>query len=290
MTFEHSSIGLRECTETNAILLERLSNQPFLIAAHRGQPGGTIVENTTAAVNACFNLGADIAEIDLMRSADGVFYLYHPGYEKMHFDLDVDIRTLRSEEIDNLQYAWFVRASNRPCTPVRLSEVLDSIGDGLLNLDKSWKYGHEMLDFLAQHRAHKNSILKGPAHAETLELMSSHDEKFMFMPIVETAEELETALAAADSGTINMVGLELLADGTDATLASAETLQRIRSKGLYLWLNAINIAEGTPMYLGWDDETSVLQDPDLGWGRLAEAGADVIQTDFTPALASYRAL
>ncbi|SDS45194.1 glycerophosphodiester phosphodiesterase family protein [Corynebacterium timonense] len=289
MAREYSSLGLPECAGMNGVLLERLNSQPFLIAAHRGQAGGTIVENTSAAINACFNLGADIAEIDLMRSADGVFYLFHPGYEKMHFDLNVDITTLTSEEIDSLQYAWFVSESNRPCTPVRLSDVLEKVGDGLLNLDKAWLYGAELLDFLAAHRAHRNCILKGPAHAENFDLMSSHDEKFMFMPIVETASELEAALAAADSETINMVGIELLTDGSEDTLSSQETLDRIRSKGLYLWLNAINVAEGTPMFLGWDDETSVLHDPAMGWGRLIDAGANVIQTDFTPALASYRA-
>ena len=52
-------------------------------------------------------------------------------------------------------------------------------------------------------------------------------------------------------------------------------------------LNALNLENGSVLYLGADDDTSVLEDPDLGWGRLIQVGATAIQTDWPHLLRAY---
>jgi glycerophosphoryl diester phosphodiesterase len=48
----------------------KLLNNPFLIAVHRGSSMGNVVENTIPAFHAAIQSGADILEIDIIRSTD----------------------------------------------------------------------------------------------------------------------------------------------------------------------------------------------------------------------------
>jgi glycerophosphoryl diester phosphodiesterase len=52
------------------------SGSPILNAAHRGY-SAAFPENTLAALDAAFDVGADLVEIDLQRSADGAVVIFH---------------------------------------------------------------------------------------------------------------------------------------------------------------------------------------------------------------------
>lgn len=53
-----------------------------LLAAHRGVAGGNIPCNTLVAYEIALRQGADIVELDVARSADGVLFVFHPGMER----------------------------------------------------------------------------------------------------------------------------------------------------------------------------------------------------------------
>jgi Domain of unknown function len=52
-------------------------------------------------------------------------------------------------------------------------------------------------------------------------------------------------------------------------------------------INAIVIGKFKTLSGGFDDDFSLLENPDLGWGKLVEMGFDVIQTDWPISLMTY---
>lgn len=276
--------GPHKHRETNARLHQLLAERHPLIVVHRGSPGGSIVENTVKSVKAAIAQGADIVEIDVIRSTDGVFYVYHNSYEKMHFDLDEDIRTLSSTQIQELQYSWQVRSSAGRCGVEKLSDVLIQCPETILNIDRSWDYWDTLLDYLDEFNCADRVLLKSPTEASLMEKLDAHRVPYPYMPIVKAKEELELALGYRD---LNTVAVEILAERPEDYLARVELIEELHKYGLLVQLNALNLPNGKPLFLGWDDEVSVLDHPDVGWGRLVEHGADIIQTDWPLLLRQY---
>lgn len=56
---------------------ESNGNGPILIATHRAGNGSLGTENTLYAINQCITRGIDIIEIDIFRSSDGVYHVFH---------------------------------------------------------------------------------------------------------------------------------------------------------------------------------------------------------------------
>ncbi|MDB4289532.1 glycerophosphodiester phosphodiesterase family protein [Flavobacteriaceae bacterium] len=51
--------------------------RPILIATHRAGNGSLGPENTLSAIKECINSGVNIIEIDVSKSSDGVYYIFH---------------------------------------------------------------------------------------------------------------------------------------------------------------------------------------------------------------------
>ena len=77
-----------EFNETREKILEEKNKNKVLVASHRGTNGGSIVQNTILAYKNALMHGADIIEMDVIRSTDGVFYALHDGVEKQVFQFD----------------------------------------------------------------------------------------------------------------------------------------------------------------------------------------------------------
>ena len=107
----------------------------------------------------------------------------------------------------------------------------------------------------------------------------------MFMPIVYSLEEIETLLSYKD---LNLVGMELIADSESHPLFQDEVIERYTRLNLFVWANGITLDDKTVLFARLDDDQSVVQNPDAGWGKLIEKKIDVIQTDWPSLLASYR--
>jgi len=73
---------------------------PFLVA-HRGVCGANIPCNSIAAYKIALAQGADVVEIDVSKSKDGKFYVFHPGMEHV-FLKSKPLWELKSDKFDNL--------------------------------------------------------------------------------------------------------------------------------------------------------------------------------------------
>ncbi|MGE8205453.1 glycerophosphodiester phosphodiesterase family protein [Heyndrickxia sp. NPDC080065] len=267
------------------IIKEKLENNPFLIAVHRGSSMGNIIENTTPAFHAAIQSNADILEIDIIRSTDGKFYLFHDGNEKRLLGQNRNIKTMDSNEIDSLYYRNNIgHVVNFKVE--KLEDVLTTFkGDILINLDRSWEYWETLLPFLDQFHMEEQILLKSPVNKSYLDLLDIHPVKFAYIPIIKKLEEIEIVTAYKH---INLVGMEIIAEDKESPLFQDETIQMIKEEELLIWINAIRLDDEHVLFAEFDDDTSIIKGPEYGWKKLLEKRADMIQTDWPCLLNNYR--
>lgn len=255
-----------------------------LVIAHRGTTLGSFPDNTLRSALGALRSGADVVETDVIRSVDGEYFLFHTGYERKLFGTEADVRTMTAAELDSQIFRW----QGGRATPgvERLDTFLHGLPDTWVNIDRSWGLWPGLIDHLAGSGSTERILLKSPPKDEPLRALAEHRVPFLYFPIVRTAEELRKV--ASFEG-INMIGAELLASSPDDDFADPALVAEVRQSYPLVVMNALNLENGSVLYLGADDETSVLEDPDLGWGRLLEAGASAIQTDWPHLLRDYLA-
>ncbi|MGO1543079.1 MAG: glycerophosphodiester phosphodiesterase family protein [Gulosibacter sp.] len=243
---------------------------------HRGSAKGSVAENTIKAVQAAQAHGGDIFEIDVVASTDGDFFVFHDGYEGLHFGIDKRITELSTVEIRALTYRWSdARPGAYPV--VRLDDMLDRFAESFFAIDRSWRWWPQVLDFLAARGHTERLMLKSFMDEQSLKDLAAHPVKFPFLPIVKTPEQVERVLG--DEG-LNTVALELIASSIDHPFTDVGYLRELQARGVLLVGNALTLANGSTLYAGYDDDRSITEGPEAGWGVLYDKGFDVIQTDW----------
>jgi glycerophosphoryl diester phosphodiesterase len=279
-------IGNKNYNDTTKLLNGKLASKPFLIAVHRGSSMGNIIENTLPAFYAAMQSGADILEIDVVRSSDGKFYLFHDGNERRLLGQEKNIREMDSVFIESLNY----RNNSGQIVNYKVEKVENALttlkGSGmLLNLDRSWADWNTLLPFLDQFDMADQIILKSPVNQSCLSILEQHPVKYPYMPIIKKLDEIDEVLRYQD---INLTGMELIAKDKDSVFFQDNIIRGIKEKELFIWLNAIVLDDKEVLYAKYDDDQSIIKGPAYGWGKLVEKGCDIIQTDWPSLLDNYR--
>ncbi|BDR52550.1 hypothetical protein KIM372_04570 [Bombiscardovia nodaiensis] len=279
--------GQKQYEKINKLINEALDRQEFLITSHRSTPRGSILENTLNGIIATERVGADIAEIDIVRSVDGEYFAFHDEYELSRLSTPHSLSTLTAQQIQALNY------TDRPGMTLGkvekagyiLSRLAEAAPHTLLNIDRSWRYwGSGFLDWLDQFGIAERLIIKSPANDDYLRSLAQHQAKYPFMVKIQTTDAIDARLT---NEAINCVGVELSTPGDSATASDEAIFRAAHSRGLYTFVNALD--HGYQGFGGIDDAKSVLDGPESGWGLLLdEFGADIIQTDWPEMLVNYR--
>lgn len=288
--------GQKRFASNNELLNKKLAEKRHLIAVHRGSWAGNIIQNTIPAYGCAFKMGADMVECDINRTTDGVLYSFHDGWEKELLHTRKSIKKMSSAEVEShLPYNTTHQRNRHPLE--RLSDILDWLPDDkLLNIDRAWDIFPYVLEELDRHpRAVQQVVLKatvrGTFHGvpvtEALSALQKHETKYMFMPICYSMEDVKTALSLEG---VNVVGCELIAWKETDELYQDEAIAYLHSHGLFAWANAIQLGNyrSDPLFGPLDDDVSLTDDPDKGWGQLFRKGIDIIQTDWPAILYGYR--
>lgn len=254
-------------------LVERVGSP--LVIAHRGTTLGSVPDNTVRAAIAALRSGADVVEVDVIRSTDGEFYLFHNGYEGKHFAGAEDLRTLTAAEIDALSYCW--QGERGTVRPTRLLDLLHALPDAWLNIDRSWSYWPELLDLLTAAGAARRVLLKSPPEPGALAALAAHPTPFLYYPIVRTPEQFAEVRSVPG---LHLVGAEVLAAAPEDPYADPAEVAALAAEFPLVQVNALNLENGARLYLGHDDETALFEGPEAGWGPLVRSGATAIQTDW----------
>ncbi len=282
--------GQSRYADINELLNRRFAEKQVLICAHRGSWHGNVIQNTTLAYKAAVMQGADIVETDTTVSSDGVVFSIHDGVEPRLFGWN---RNSLHMDSGTLEGFYPLNALGEPSTHrvQPLEEVLRCLcHDELLNIDRSWRAGGQVLRLLDKYPyMRRQAILKAPMdQKKVLEQLAGHPVRYMFMPICYTLEDVEAALQFRD---LNTVGVELIALTDRDELYSDEAIRYIHGKGLFCWVNSLTLTDVEPrkaLYGDLDDDISILEGPERGWGRLMDKGIDVIQTDWPDLVEKHR--
>ncbi len=271
-------------TKHNQQLLNQIQEKGFLIAAHRGTNGGNIIQNTTLAYKNALLHGADMIELDLVMSTDGKFFAFHNGQEPLVLHQNIDIRTKSAEEIQT--YPCYNDNDHAAKQYLENAEdILETFRDKcFINIDRSWFYWQQTIEFLSTFGMEQQIILKSPVQASLLETLQKSKSSIMYMPIITSYEQLHIVRQYD----VNFVAAELIFSDTNSLLQSRELLKQLRAEGIATWVNAITLHDDATLCGNLDDNISIKEDFSKGWGALIDRGFTLIQTDWPALLSQYR--
>lgn len=255
-----------------------------LVCAHRGASGANIPCNTLAAFKAALAQGADIIELDVSKSRDGEFYVFHPGMESAHLMFPMRLSKLSSKTINRLR---FVNQDNVPtlCRINTLEEVLTFLKDKCyINIDKFWTDIPGITEIIRKTGVEKQVIVKTDTKKKYLDQVTEYAPDLMFMPIVSDKDEITDKLCADG---INCIGAEVLFKNENAPVCSAAYISEMHEKGRIVWVNSIVYNYKSVLSAGHTDDVAVTGEEDRGWGWLVDRGFDIIQTDWCLMLRDY---
>ena len=264
-------------------LFENAQNKT-LVCAHRGTSGADIPCNTLSAFKAALEQGADVIELDVSKSRDGKFYVFHPGMEKAHLGIPMLLSLLPSKIIDRLH---FLNQDNVPtvCKINTLEEILTFLkGKCYINIDKFWIDIPGISEVIRKTGVEKQVIVKTDTTEKYLKQVARHAPDFMFMPIVTKKDEVTDRLVAEG---VNCIGAEVIFTSESDRVCSDEYIASMHEKGRIVWVNSIVYNHKAVLSAGHTDNIAVVGEQDKGWGWLIDKKFDIIQTDWCLMLKKY---
>ncbi len=256
---------------------------PFL-AAHRGVCGANVPCNTLTAYKIALDQGADVVEIDITKSKDGQYFVFHPGMEPVFLGSEKKIPEMTAEEVDSL----FLLNQDRVTTSYKvpkLQEVFALLKDkAYINVDKFWMDVEGISAEIRKAGVEKQVIVKTYTDEKSLKQVREFASDFMFVPMVRKKDDVTEWLI---QNGINVIGAEILFDSEDDEVISDEYIAEMHEKKLMLWANAIVYNEKDVISAYHTDDISLSVSPEHGWGWLADKNVDFIQTDWLLAAKGY---
>lgn len=275
----------------NYVFENLLVEKGFLIMVHRGLWGGNIIQNTRQAAQLAMKAGADIVEVDVCRSKDGEYYLFHNGNEKYLLGVEVDFSQLESSQIDTLKLLNSVKSPSGYYAE-RLADFLDWLpSDYLINIDRSWNYWEDpkFIELLKQSGKTDQLIVKSPAKATYLEALSQLSQSGLYIAYIPIIYKREDYELVEQYPSIKVVGAELIVNELNQhELLDPFWLKPFIEENLILLANSEHLGEDYYLFAELNDSQAILNDEDEIWGRMLDLGINVIQTDWPNFLYSYR--
>ncbi|MDR1366083.1 MAG: glycerophosphodiester phosphodiesterase family protein [Holosporales bacterium] len=263
--------------------VRRARENGVLLAAHRGTFGGNIIQNTIPAFENALKHGADILELDVAKTIDGVFFVFHTGQEPYLLGTDQKLDTMTANQV--LSYNLYNNIQEITSQKINiLSDVLDHFKQKcLINIDRGWFYWEDLILYLKDKGIRDQIILKSPPEIEFLKQLEDSQTGIMYMPILRERQQLEHVLLHK----INLVAAEIIFSSDDHELAQMQFIEEMHNKGLLLWVNATTLDDKITLSGGHNDNRAIVQNMHDAWGWLVDRGYDIILTDWPLLLKSY---
>ncbi|MFI3263110.1 MAG: glycerophosphodiester phosphodiesterase family protein [Rikenellaceae bacterium] len=258
------------------------SDSVVLVIAHRGE-WRYAPENSVAAIERSIELGADIIEIDVQKTSDGVLVLMH--------DNTINRTTTGKGAISDYTYADLQALSLRNgCGAVTrnkiptLIEALDAVkGKALVNLDKADKYFDEVYALLDSTSTIDLVVMKGSEKPSIVkEKYGKYLEKIIYMPVVHLDGENVMDLIEEYERELNPEAYELVYTNPNNPIVKP-IADKLHAAGKTVWFNTL----WETLAGGYDDDAA-LEDADGVYGYLIrELNTRMIQTDRSEQLLEY---
>ena len=262
------------------------SNYVFVIA-HRGD-WRNFPENSLEAIESAIQMGVDIVELDVHRTADGELVVCH--------DKTIDRTTNGKGKINELTLDYIrtrnLRAGHKIVTRFKmptLEEALDVCKDRILiNIDKGINYYDQIMDMLVKRNMVDQVIIKSSKSAASMkEFFSQHDKNMLYMPVVNyntkswgKHEQLFNEYLTTD---LPFIAFEMCWNGTLPN--EKKVFNKVVKSGKRLWINSLwNSLCGGKADL--EDDAAIFNQ-DKTYGKILSYGTSMIQTDRPALLIDY---
>lgn len=273
----------RSMYSKNEELREAVRRKKVLVAAHRGTCGGSVVQNTILSYQNALLHGADMIEVDVSMTIDGVFFAFHNGEEPVELGIKRDIREMTAAEVESKKTLNSLQEYVGQKVE-RLDRVLEQFrGKCFINIDRSWFYWEKIIPFLKAKGMDAQILLKSGVHERLLSELAESGTGLMYMPIVKSAEEWETVKKYH----VNVAAAELIFSDMNGQFTDPAFLKELLGQGILPWVNVIRLNDETVLSGGLDDNLAIGEGFDKSWGRLIDLGYKILQTDWPALLRNY---
>lgn len=262
-------------------LLDHGPKAKILTAAHRAQ-WRSAPENSAPAIVAAFEDGAEIVELDVQLTADGIPVLMHDTTVDRTTDGTGRVDSLTLAQVQRLRLKEGLGGSQAALTDERVLTLADAMRlarhRGLVNLDKGWPFREEIWDVLVETGTVRNGIYKSDAPVDQVQEFRSAHPGAVYMHMVTDAN-----LAAVEQfGADQPVAYEVNFDHTADAVARRPFLDRVAAQSR-VWSNTMWNGLSERM----TDEASLI-DPLRGWETLVRSyNSTIFQTDDVEKLESW---
>lgn len=260
------------------------TRENVLVCAHRGLCGGNIPCNTLAAFRAALETGADIIELDVIKSRDGELFVFHPGKEAAHLRTHFPLSGMKAQSIKRLRYVNYDGVKTHYGVE-RLEDVLLFLkGKCYINVDKFWSHIPEITAMIRKCGVEKQVIVKSTTSERYLKLIETYASDLMFVPMIRRVDNITPELQKRN---LNYVGAEVLFEQNNDYVATRAYADEMHEKGLVVFRNSIVYNERSVICADKTDDNAIVGGKGSSWGTLIENGTDIIQTDFPTQLRQY---
>ncbi|WP_198662780.1 glycerophosphodiester phosphodiesterase family protein [Cohaesibacter intestini] len=256
------------------------------IVAHRGH-WVNAPENSLASIDAAASAGFEVAEIDIQRSDDGVFFLMH---DEMLTRMTGSEFPCHQMSIAQLQ-AMPLRQGCGGRGSGFSHHVIPTLAEALklakrrifLNLDV--KHDEDLAfvaKLVAQMDMQGEASIKVTVQTEVdAQYLLALEEEHGLMVMPKTRFDAENCSAMIEQ--LRAVEATLVEARFDSLYTLVAHRAEFEQAGLTLWVNTLDRVA----CCGFSDKAAQ-KAPDAIWGSLTEAGIGVIQTDAPQVLAAWR--
>ncbi len=261
-----------------------------LVVSHRGD-WRNAPENSIRAVANVMEMGVEIVEIDVQRTADAELIVMH--------DKTIDRTTtgkglIKELSLDTIKQVFLKNGAGMP-TQHRVPTLREMMffvkGKPILvNLDKAWDDMPQVYALLKETGTVQQAIFKGnQSIAELRNSIGSLADSIIYMPMVwpkdyniykpsQTANPVQFVQDFVDE--YRPVAFEVIYDTEDSEVFDA--IRLLKQQNIAVWVNTL----WAELCAGHQDDLAI-DNPDKHWGWVVQHGADLIQTDRPQALIDY---
>ena len=272
-------------------LLRELNNpksEYVFVVAHRAD-WRNFPENSLEATESSIQMGVDIVELDIHRTADGELVVCH--------DRTIDRTTNGKGKISELTLDYiksrYLRAGHGATTRYKmptLAEALDVCKDRvLINLDKGINYYDQVMEMLLARDMTDQVIIKsGKPVADMKAFFSKHKHNMLYMPVIDYGAKSwsrhETIFNDYLSTDLPFIAFEMCWDGS--LKGEERVFKKVTKSGKRLWINTLwgKICGGVEN--GYYDDAAVGNEEKI-YGKVLSYGTSMIQTDRPQMLINY---
>lgn len=250
----------------------------IMVVSHRGKFTSSVLENTSLAFLTALHEGADIVEMDLERTKDGILVGHHDHTMIRLFHLDDKIEDHTWEELSALPVYNYLGEINVTGLET-FTQILTSLKDKtFLTLDKCWDCWDEVYEQLKQAGMVEQAAFKFYIEDEEASRWAVNHPDCIFLPMVRKAEYLKILDRLRHETMIPAV--EIVVRKPEDALFADETIAWLKERHMKVLCNSLSLAKRLVFGAGYDDLKSLTYGGNAGWGVLAEKGIDMIQTDW----------